>query len=230
MNADLVLVCVPVESTPEVIHQCSIYMKQGAALGEIASVKGRTFAAMSGLREDILPLCLHPMFGPGAADGKQLKFLYIPIRNARKEHEKIRELFRGSTILKIESASEHDDLVGTVLGLTYFLNLVLADIIYGKNTQKLEAVAGTTFKLQSIIAQSIMSDSPELAGALIAENPQALRQIQDYIVTARAACELASIDNKKFVGEIARIKKRLQKRDIQTAYKKLYEAVRAIEG
>ncbi|WP_415283676.1 prephenate dehydrogenase/arogenate dehydrogenase family protein [Candidatus Nitrososphaera sp. FF02] len=66
-DADLVVVCVPVKHTPSVIKQCARHMKAGASLAEISSVKDRTLPALKKTRNDVLKLCVHPMFGPGQA-------------------------------------------------------------------------------------------------------------------------------------------------------------------
>ena len=115
-EADLVLVCVPVRLTPEVIGKCSGKMKSGAVLAEISSVKSKTFSALTKIRKDLRTLCLHPMFGPGASVNGQLKVLLIPVRNEQEELETARKFFQGASILVISSAKDHDNAIGIVLG------------------------------------------------------------------------------------------------------------------
>lgn len=231
-EADLVLVCVPVRQTPGVIRECSTFMKSGSLLGEISSVKHRSFSALSKVREDIEPLCIHPMFGPGATEKSQLKILLVPVRNAHDELKRAKDFFDGIKLVVIPSARDHDDVIGIVLGLTYFSNLVLADFLSTKDLKLLDMVSGTTFKLQSMLAQSILVDDPELISVLIRDNPQARGHMKQYLKKALALLGLASTaDAGKLQSEIKSVRNRLKRQaDLERSYKRLYAAIQATEG
>ncbi|MEH2284363.1 MAG: bifunctional chorismate mutase/prephenate dehydrogenase [Nostoc sp.] len=63
-KADLVLVCVPIEYTIEVIHKLAKYLSPTTALADIASIKTPILQTM--LEQHSGPVMgLHPMFGPG---------------------------------------------------------------------------------------------------------------------------------------------------------------------
>jgi len=62
-SVDLVLLCVPIEATIEVIRKASKYLSPDTALADIASIKSPIVRAM--LEEHNGPVMgLHPMFGP----------------------------------------------------------------------------------------------------------------------------------------------------------------------
>lgn len=231
-DADFVLVCVPVGITPETVRKCSVHMKHGSVIGEISSVKQKTFSALGNVRSDLSTLCLHPMFGPGAAGKRQQKMLLVPVRNERTELNQARRLFADMTLIVISSAREHDKAIGTVLGLTYFGNLVLASLLSAQNRQMLRQVSGTTFKLQSILAESIMADDPALIAALIRDNPQARKQIQRYVKVAQdTAGVLSGNKSSSLEAQVRRLKSRMQKQgDLEYSYRLLYAAVQAIDG
>ena len=231
-GADLVMVCVPVRLTPRVIRECSSDMKPGATLAEISSVKHKTFAALSKTRDDLGTLCLHPMFGPGASEKRQVKMLLVPVRNEQDELRRSQDFFAPAKILVIQSARKHDSTIAIVLGLTYFANLVFSDFLSKKNRKLLDEVSGTTFRLQSIIAESILTDDPELISVLIQDNPYVRRHVRQYLAGASGFVRLASTkDPSKLEARIRMLKTRMQRQvDLQQSYDNLYAAVQATDG
>ena len=151
-GADLVLVCVPTKTTPVMIYKCASKMKPGAILAEISSVKQQTSMALKKISSSIKPLCIHPMFGPGRKDLKQMKILLIPVRNEENELKILNEIFEEAIVVVIPNAKIHDELTGVVLGLTHYINMVFAGIISKQNLSYLSDVTGTTFEIQSLLA------------------------------------------------------------------------------
>ena len=84
-EADLVIVCVPIDSIVSVVQECLTYMKEGATLSEISSIKKQIFSVLRAARKDITCLCIHPMFGPATKRSRIIKNLLIPVRNRPKE-------------------------------------------------------------------------------------------------------------------------------------------------
>ncbi len=226
--ADIVIVCVPVRLTPKVIAQSVSEMKNGAVIAEISSVKHETFQALSKVGRNLHPLCIHPMFGPGATEKNQLKMLLIPVRDQKAETKRTREMFKGLRLMMLPNAKAHDEAIAVVLGLTYFVNIAFAKTVSRTDLALLKQISGITFGLQSMLAESILTDEPELISALIRDNPAATEQIRRYIEESSTIARLASRKKGRyFEAEIAKVKKRLQKRqDLQESYKRLYDIVK----
>jgi prephenate dehydrogenase len=217
-DADLVLVSVPVQKTAELVAKCAGEMKRGSRLAEISSVKSRTFPALKGVRKDLSVLCLHPMFGPGADAGKSLKMLIVPVRDKQGEHEAARQLFPGMSINVVADAKTHDRSIAAVLGLTYFVNVAFAGLMAREDLQALKKVGGTTFGVQSTLAESVMTDEPELAAALLRDNPYARTYMARYLKVLQ---QIAG--TKKLEPALKKIKQDLQKQsDLQASYRRLY--------
>jgi prephenate dehydrogenase len=206
-------------------------MKSGAVLAEISSVKNKTFPALTRIRKDLRALCLHPMFGPGASQGSDLKILLIPVRNEHEELKTAQELFRDTNLITIQSHKAHDDAIGIVLGLTYFSNLALADFLAPRKNEVLSRVAGTTFRLQSILAESIMTDEADLISVLIRDNPYARRHARQFLRMASRIATLASKkDPSKLESRIRKVKRQVEKKgNPQSSYKRLYSLVRSMD-
>jgi prephenate dehydrogenase len=222
-DADLVVVCVPVKHTPSVIKQCSRHMKASTSLAEISSVKDRTLPALKKTRKDVLKLCVHPMFGPGASEKKQLRMLAVPVQSRAKELAAIKRVFPEMSIKVLPDAKTHDRAIAAVLGLTYFANVAFAGVLAKEDLVTLKQVGGTTFVIQSMLAESVMTDEPELAAALMRGNPHAAGYIRAYMKEAKA---LAGASETALASRLERTKKGLQKKaDIAASYRRMYRAI-----
>jgi len=226
-DADLVLVSVPVQKTPQAIKECTKNMKDGAIIAEISSVKDKTFAALKKTPICLRPLCIHPMFGPGASKKVDIRVLLVPVRNEKMELKIANEIFENANVMVLPNAKQHDKSIAIVLGLTYFANIVFAKVISSGNISMLKQVSGTTFGLQSLIAESIFTEEPELVIALIRENTFAKRYISHYIKEAGALAQLViANDSKDLKAELQKVKLRMQKgQDLQQSYKRMYEMI-----
>jgi prephenate dehydrogenase len=225
-DADLVLVCVPVQKTPQAIRECAKIMKDGAIIAEISSVKSKTFAALKKIPINLRPLCIHPMFGPGASKNEEARVLLVPVRNEKIELKIANEIFENANVKVLPDARQHDKSIAIVLGLTYFANMVFAKVISSANNiSMLKQVSGTTFGLQSLIAESILTEEPDLVIALISENIYAKRYINQYLKEVAELARLAvQKDNKDLKDELQKVKSNMQKRqDLQQSYNRMYE-------
>jgi prephenate dehydrogenase len=227
-DADLVLVSVPLLMTPQAIKECTKNMKDGAIIAEISSVKNRTFAALKKVPSNLRPLCIHPMFGPGASQKIRAKVLLVPVRNEETELKIANEIFENAAVTVLPNGKQHDRAMAIVLGLTYFTNIVFAKVMISSgNISMLKQVSGTTFSLQSLIAESIFTDEADLIIALIQENLYTKKYINQYLNEAGAVARLALAKNSTdLMADMQEIKSRLEKsQDLQEAYKRMYDII-----
>jgi prephenate dehydrogenase len=227
-DADLVFVCVPVQQTPQAIKESTRNMKDGAIIAEISSVKNKTFAALKKIPNNIQPLCIHPMFGPGASKEIEARILLVPVRNAKIEVNITKEIFQNANVIALQNAKQHDKSIAIVLGLTYFANIVFARLMLSGNISMLKRVSGTTFHLQSLIAESILTEEPDLVIALIAENVYAKKYISQYLEKAAALARLAVTNDSssELRDELQKLRFNMQKsQDLQQSYNRMYEMI-----
>lgn len=231
-DADLVLICVPIKYTPSMIEECASQMKPGAILAEISSVKSQTFRSLRKLPSTIKPLCIHPMFGPGRADSKQMKILLIPIKNKENEFKISNEIFEEAAITVIPNANIHDKLIAIVLGLTHYTNIVFASLISKENFSYLREVSGTTFELQSLLAASMFTEEPDLVASLLLENKSVTKHIQRYLCEANKIAKLIFNGNStdlmaKYVKTRATLQ---QQQNLELSYKVMYNIVEKLRS
>ncbi|HEY6886091.1 MAG TPA: prephenate dehydrogenase/arogenate dehydrogenase family protein [Nitrososphaeraceae archaeon] len=231
-DADLVLICVPIKYTPSMIEECASLMKPGAILAEISSVKSQTFRSLRKLPSTIKPLCIHPMFGPGRADSKQMKILLIPIKNKENEFKISNEIFEEAAITVIPNANIHDKLIAIVLGLTHYTNIVFASLISKENFSYLREVSGTTFEVQSLLAASMFTEEPDLVASLLLENKSVTKHIQRYLCEANKIAKLIFNGNStdlmaKYVKTRATLQ---QQQNLELSYKVMYNIIEKLRS
>ena len=230
LKSDYVLLCTPTRRTPEIIRLIAKEMKRGSYLIEISSQKSKTAAALSKMPSKINPICIHPMFGPGAKTAKGQHVISIPIKDAKKELSVARSLFPGANFVTID-ALEHDKKIAVILGLTHLINVVFANIISKDEKVSLtEKMSGTTFKAQKILTESIMTESPELIETIIS-NPEIRRVAEEFWKDiGRLLTSVQEGKSEEVIDYIKSSQERLSKNtDLEGAYKKLTIMVNSIE-
>jgi prephenate dehydrogenase len=226
-EADLVIVCVPIESIVSVVQECLTHMKGGATLSEISSIKQQVFNILRTARRDITYLCIHPMFGPATKKSKIVKNLLVPVRNRAKELALLKSIFPRSEIEVIGDPDLHDEYMAVVIGLTYFVNLVLGSILSKLDLKRMKKVAGTSFGMQTMITESILNDSTELVSSLLRENPFNMIYFSNFLTEAERIQRLVSGREEKATRRaVEDIKSRMNRlTDTDKSYLKFYRAI-----
>lgn len=224
-TSDVVILCVPLRVIPKMIKTCSKLMKPSSKLVEISSLKNKSFRELTIISDFIVPICIHPMFGPGASREKALKVLFIPIRNRENEIKVVKNMFPKSNILEVKNVNLHDQMMAVVLGLTHYVNILFADVLHEKNYYDLLTFGGTTFKIQCILSESILNDEPDLINSLFFDNHFFKKELLNYFKINQKYNELINDKNEfKLFRNITNIKSSLQKcHDLKDSYEKMYK-------
>lgn len=230
LQADYVVLCTPTRRTPEIIRLIAKEMKRGTYLIEISSEKSKTVSALSKMPAKINPICIHPMFGPGVKSIKGKNIISVPIKDAKKELTVAKSLFPGASFVTID-AVEHDKKIAVILGLTHLLNLCFANIISKDEKITLtEKMSGTTFRAQKLLAESIMTESPELIETIIA-NPEIRKVAEEFWKdVGRLLTAVQESKTEEVVNYIKACQERLSENtNLEESYKKLSKMVKTIE-
>jgi len=230
LKADYVVLCTPTRRTPEIIRLIAKEMKRDTYLIEISSEKSKVVSSLSKMPAKINPICIHPMFGPGTKTIKGQNIISVPIKDAKKELTVTKALFDGANFVTIDAA-EHDKKIAVILGLTHLMNLVFANIISKDEKMNLtEKMSGTTFRVQKTLAESIMTESPELIETIIA-NPEIRRVAEElWKDIGRLLTAVQESKTEEVVNYIKECQERLAKHtDVAESYKRMTKMVKAVE-
>ena len=230
LKTDYVLLCTPTKNTPEIIRLIAKEMKHGSYLIEISSQKSKTAQTLIKTPAKVNPICIHPMFGPGIKkiDGKNI--IIIPVKDVKKELDATKLLFPKANFVTIDAA-EHDKKIAVILGLTHLINIAFANIL-AKDEKILltEKMAGTTFKAQKIISESILTESPELIETIIS-NPEVRRFAEEFWKDiGRLLTDSQEGKSEQIIDYIKSSQERISKNvDLEKSYKKLSTMIKTIE-
>ena len=230
LKTDYVLLCTPTKNTPEIIRLIAKEMKHGSYLIEISSQKLKTAQTLMKTPNKINPICIHPMFGPGTKkiDGKNM--IIIPIKDVKKELDAAKLLFPKADFVTID-ASEHDKKIAVILGLTHLINIAFANILAKDEKISLtEKMSGSTFKIQKIVTESILTESPELIETIIS-NPEMRKYGEEFWKDiGKLLTDSQEGKSEEIIDYIKSSQKRISKNiDLDKSYKKLSAMIKTIE-
>lgn len=233
MNSDTVIVCVPINSTKRVLLQVAKYMMIGAMLIEISSVKHEAHRTLSEVARmyKLKPLCIHPLFGPGAESIKGMKVALIPVVDVHAELRKVRKILQGASLVTVD-VKDHDKIIAVVLGLTHLNNAILAKIISDeKEPKRLKEITGSTYKLQSLLTESIVNDEPELFTSLIMSNSYTKQYARNLLETTQQLCNYVLNENPRGLSKAyVKIRDKLsQQVNLEKSYKIMYEVLKMLK-
>src|SRR4030095_1085547 len=222
-KADIVIVCVPIRITIAVVNKCIPIMKKGACIVEITSLKTDVFDSLLKIPDHLIPLSIHPMFGAGAKQLRDTKILIIPVRNKRKEQRLVKSLFNEAKTIVIKSPKYHDALMAVILGMVYYINLLLGVTLSNENITLLKKFSGTTFYLQALLFESILTDNSSLISSLLADNKELLKYLKKFNEESIKLFSMLTKNKVELEKSINKIKKNYpNKRNIVSSYEKMY--------
>jgi prephenate dehydrogenase len=180
-NADLVMVSIPIHSTPKMIRKLGPFLKKDALIFDVTSLKKEAYAALDEVQKKypVNSLSLHPMFGPGIKNMKNYNMIFLEVGGTKTYSKKIEELkhlfhSEGLRITDVADPNEHDKLMAIVLGAPHMLNILFIELLERINIplSRLMEFTGTTFLLQKIFAESIIQREVEMFGEIQMHNTQ----------------------------------------------------------
>jgi prephenate dehydrogenase len=197
--SDVVILCVPINSMLDSL-KIARHMHHNATLVEIASLKHRIVKRLRNYasRYNIKGLSIHPLFGPGADIHASNRYALIPVLDRDEELRIARELLSNTArIVVVDDEELHDKVMAYILGMVYVMNVTWSMLVDDKTRRLCKELGGTTYRLQSIIAEGILNDDPSLFSSLLLN-----RYLKGYIKRFIRLNEdiLASIDSKDVKG------------------------------
>ena len=196
-GAELVIVSVPVRAIGGVIREVAPKMVAGQILLEISSFKVPHFRYLQeSSQTGVVPVSVHPMFGPSALGLEGLTVAVVPVVDPEKEMKLAGKLFEGADLVQI-SSTEHDEAMANILSLTYMMNLAFAATVKKGGLETIRRLAGTSFMVQLGLSSSIVGEDVGLIETLLHANPYAERV---YSIFTECFSQLKGMDKEK-IGE-----------------------------
>lgn len=178
-NADVVIVCVPIDKTVQVIEQLQPYLTENMILADLTSVKAQPLAKMLEVHGGAV-VGLHPMFGPDIASmAKQV----VACCNGRfaDRYQWLLDQIRlwGAKIEQID-ATEHDHSMTYIQALRHF-----STFAYGLHLSRqpvklsqLLALSSPIYRLELAMIGRLFAQDGALYADIIADKPENLSVIE----------------------------------------------------
>lgn len=233
-KADAILISVPINNFEEVVEQVHPYIHSGQIIMDITSIKVFPVETMHKYVKTGLVLGAHPMFGPGARDITNKNFILTPTSEEEGAlAEKVRQYLetRGASVA-LMTPQEHDEMMAIILGLPYFIAIISGDTLLSFDKLRLtKAISGSTYKVLLMLAESVISEDPELYASLQMSLPNMVEI--ERLVQRRAKTWADLVKNKdrqKFIRRANALRNRLKKAnpDFSKAYENMYKIVEGL--
>jgi prephenate dehydrogenase len=229
-EAQLIFLATPTRVTKRLLEQIQIN-GSNAAIVEISSIKAPIKSTILRLQKRGTPiLSIHPMFGPGAKTiaGRVVLTSLIPANN-RVAQQFLSILKKNGAKLIQCSLKDHDKLVSIILALPHFINMVFVNSLMALsvNPDRMRTLAGTTFRLQLLIAEAIYQEGKENVLSILVDNAHSLSTLKK--LAQETASLLDAIENRRtrtLVRSLANGHKFISKeKGFSTSYSRFNEAV-----
>ncbi|AFY55557.1 prephenate dehydrogenase [Rivularia sp. PCC 7116] len=127
-KVDLVLVCVPIDCTLEVIKKASKYLSPTTALADITSIKSPILSAMLSHHSGAV-VGLHPMFAPGVNSFLSQKIIVCPGRMQERLQWFLDFIKNEGGKLIYSTPEEHDKMMVIVQAIRHFTTFSLGSFL-----------------------------------------------------------------------------------------------------
>jgi len=227
-KADTVVLAVPISVFEKVVKALKTKLRAGQKVIDITSVKVMPVDVMHKYLPHCLTLGAHPIFGPGALGFTKQNIVLTPA--TEEEYAFASDIqswleTRGAHV-EIMSPTEHDRLMGTILGLSHFIAIVAGDtLLHQPKSEHMELASSVTFRVLMTLIGSVLSEDPALYAAIQTHLPELPSMEKDFIQRAQEWAHL--IENKDeaaFATRMAELKALLQQKtpNSEQAYRDMY--------
>ena len=226
-GSDLVLLSVPIDSFKEVAKQIQPLVTPEQTIIDITSVKTLPVEIMRKYLGAGRVLGTHPVFGPGAKGFHNQNFVLTPTDEKEAAlAEKVRQYLepRGARVT-LMTPQEHDEMMVIILGLSHFIAIAAADTLLNfERLKQMAAIGGPTFKVLLTLAESVVTEDPELYASLQMNLPQITETEDLFLKSSKTWADIVrKKDREAFVNRMNNLKDKLEKDDPD--FGKSYEAM-----
>ncbi len=168
-SANRILISVPIENFEQVVREIHSHIRPDQVVMDICSVKEFPVKVMHEYIKTGITLGTHPMFGPRTGNIQKQNFVLTPTNNKeRKFANDFKEWLEEKQVnVSIMSPRKHDELMSAVLGLSHFVGIVVCDtLINCADFAETKGVAGTSYKLLLMLAETVASQDPKFCASL----------------------------------------------------------------
>lgn len=229
-EADIVIITVPIESTPQIIKDLAPIMKKGSLLIDVTSIKEEPTLLMEKYTpEGVEVLPSHPMFGPRIRSLEGQVVVLTP-RKKGKWYPRVVDFLESEKIRVLVTTPEvHDRMMSVVQGLTHFAYISIAATLKRLNVDLKESrkFSSPIYSLMLDMIARIVAQNPYLCYSIQTKNPHIRKTHQAFLETFQELKDMIENENQEeFVKAMSSAAKHLD--DIEASLGRSDKAISAL--
>ena len=181
-NADLVMVCVPINVTVKVIESLAPLMRPDAVLTDLTSVKAVPLEAMCRAHKGPV-LGLHPLFGPTTDNLDKQIIAACAGQNDEACQWVIDQLVAWGAVVVEASAREHDQVMEIVQALRHFATFCFGSFLYrqGISIKRTLEFSSPIYRLELGMVGRLFAQDPDLYAEIIFATPERRELLKTFV-------------------------------------------------
>lgn len=205
INADLVVVSVPVNKTCEVIQKIAGYLSSETILADFTSIKILPINVMLKYHNGPI-LGLHPMFGPTISSPNKQVIISCGGRDTIKSQWVI-DSFKLLEFKIIDLLpSRHDEIMGFVQGIEHFSTFALGAFLKDQDLHpnSLFEISSPIYQAKLAMMGRIFDQDPKLYADIIMSDDARIELIEKYVKYLQEwVLELRKYNKTEFINEFS---------------------------
>lgn len=191
VEAELLLIAVPISKTSEVVKSIAKVAPKGALVVDVASVKSDVVETMQEIKTNLELVSIHPLFGPGAENIKGKDIVVTPVKPGKRYRELKKQLTElGARVTEMD-AEQHDRLMAIIQCMTHFVLLVYLTAIKSmKGLKHARKLRTPLFAELTSLAKAVLAGNPAVYGELQVHNRYA-RIVRSSMIEACRSLDVA---------------------------------------
>jgi prephenate dehydrogenase len=232
LQADVVILAVPIETTPQIIREIAPHLKKGSLLTDVTSVKEEPAALMYQFVPpgvEVLPT--HPMFGPRVRSLEGQVVVLTPSQSGEWYQRVVDFLENEQVRIFVTSPDIHDRMMSIVQGLTHFAYISIAAAIerLGVEVKDSRKFASPIYSLMLDIIARIVAQNPYLCYSIQTQNRYVSEVHQTFLETFQELKSMIDQENREdFVKAMSSAAKHLD--DLEAALGRSDKAISALNS
>lgn len=230
IHADIVIVAVPIDATPDVIREISPSLKEGSLLVDVTSVKEEPARIMQEyVPEGVEFLPTHPMFGPRVRSLDGQVVVLTPLFKG-EWYQRVVEFLESENARIIETSPQiHDQMMSIVQGLTHFTYISIASTLEKMKVDVKESrkFASPIYSLMLDMIARITAQNPYLCYSIQIRNNYIQKTHEEFLSTYQELKDMIEQEDQTgFVKAMSNAAKHLD--DLEAALGRSDKAISAL--
>jgi prephenate dehydrogenase len=218
-QAEVVILAVPIEVTPQTIREVAPHLKEGSLLVDVTSVKEEPAQTMQEfVPENVEFLPTHPMFGPRVRSLEGQVVVLTPLKEG-PWYEKVYNFLQSENArVLVTTPQKHDEMMSVVQGLTHFAYISIAATLERLQVDVKESrkFASPIYSLMLDMIARITAQNPYLCYSIQTHNRYIEKTHEQFISTYQELKDMISGENQEdFVSAMSSAAKHLN--DLEAA-------------